>query len=500
MKRILIAAVFIVSLQLISCTNDHSQEQDNAKNELEGTSVTQHTEKTEIFMEYPALVINEEAKFLIHLTDLKDFKAVKQGTLTAEFTNENGNKFSIKEDKPARDGIYIPTVVFKEAGNYQMTISLVGNQVSDKIKVENVIVYTSENEVSSKDHEANSTISFLKEQQWKIDFANEPVTKRKMQEFVIATGEIQAKPELFSKVVSPIQGIVLSKNNGGLKTVGSFVKKGDHLLNISPSADASENIHRIKNDYLLAKSEYERVETLYNKQLETEKELDEARSDFESKQASYNSLVDQIEITENGYAVIAPIDGYIEQIHFDLGNQLDSGQELFTILNPKRLILKTNVPSSHFEVANNVTDVCFKPEGFNSEFTISSLNGKKLSVGASINLQNRTIPVYFEFNNPKKQLRVGMFTEVHLRIGNKEEFIAIPESAVINEDGLKTAYVQLEGEAFEKRILKTGIIDDGYVQVLDGLKVGERVVTEGAYQVRLAELSPDSAIGHGHAH
>ncbi|MCK5456549.1 MAG: hypothetical protein KAI45_05425, partial [Melioribacteraceae bacterium] len=171
MKRILIAAVFIVSLQLISCTNDHSQEQGNTQNELEGTSVTQYTEKTEIFMEYPALVINEEAKFLIHLTDLKNFKAVKQGVLTAEFTNENGTKFSIKEDKPARDGIYIPTVVFKEAGNYKMVIDLVGNQVSDRIIVENVIVYVSENEITSEDEGLNSAISFLKEQQWKIDFA-----------------------------------------------------------------------------------------------------------------------------------------------------------------------------------------------------------------------------------------------------------------------------------------------------------------------------------------
>ena len=59
---------------------------------------------------------------------------------------------------------------------------------------------------------------------------------------------------------------------------------------------------------------------------------------------------------------------------------------------------------------------------------------------------------------------------------------------------------QVLGESFEKRILKVGIFDDGYVQILDGLRVGERVVTEGAYQVRLAELSNDSSIGHGHGH
>ena len=489
-----------VSILVLSCKQDPLQVHDSTQDELTGTSVTQYTEKIEIFMEYPALIVNEEAKFLIHLTDLKNFKAVKEGLLTAVFTNENENKISIKEDKPARDGIYIPTVVFEEPGNYQMAIYLRGKQVSDQIIVKDVIVYTSDNDIPHGDESPHTEISFLKEQQWKIDFAIEPVTKRKMHQFVIATGEIKAKPELFSKVVSPIKGIILSKNNQNLKTIGGYVKKGEYLLNISPSGDVTENIQQIKNNYLLAKSEYKRVEVLYEKKMATEKNLDEARFDFESKQASYNSLVDQIEITENGYAVIAPIDGYIEHINFDLGNQLESGQELFTILNPSRLILKTNVSSSHFDVVNKVTDACFIPEGLNTEFTISSLNGKKLSVAASLNLQNRTVPVYFEFNNPKKQLRVGMFTEVHLNIGDEEEFISVPESAVINEDGLKTAYVQLEGEAFEKRILKTGIIDDGFVQVIDGLKVGERVVTEGAYQVRLSELSPDSAIGHGHGH
>lgn len=499
MAKIIYAAL-AVSLLFIGCTHDHESEE-IVVNEHGVISTTQYTEKTEIFMEYPSLIINEEAKFLIHLTDLKDFKAVNQGVLSIEFSNEKDIKVNVLIDKPARDGIYIPTLKFAVAGNYTMVIKLEGKQVSDKIIVKNVIVHGNHEELlHAETEDSPSNISFLKEQQWKIDFSNTPVSMRKMQEFVVATGELEAKPELFSKVVSPIQGIVLSKNNRNLNTIGSFVKKGEYLLNISPSADVTENIQRIKSDYLLAKSEYNRVKELFKKQVTTEKELDEARFDFESKQASYNSLIDQIEITDNGYSVIAPIDGYIEQINFDLGDHLDSGQELFAILNSNKLILKVNVPVFHFNVANSATDACFIPEGLNSEFKISALNGKKLSVAASLNSQNRTIPVYFEFENPQRKLRVGMFTEVHLGIGNEEEFIAIPASAIINEDGLKTAYVQVEGETFEKRILKTGIVDNGYVQILDGLKVGERVVTEGAYQVRLAALSPDSAIGHGHAH
>ena len=100
----------------------------------------------------------------------------------------------------------------------------------------------------------------------------------------------------------------------------------------------------------------------------------------------------------------------------------------------------------------------------------------------------------------ENKIKVGMYAEVYIKVGEADEYISIPESAIINEDGLNTVYVQVDGEAFEKRIIKTGIIDNGYVQIIDGMKVGERVVTIGAYQVRLAALSPESAIGQGHAH
>jgi multidrug efflux pump subunit AcrA (membrane-fusion protein) len=93
-----------------------------------------------------------------------------------------------------------------------------------------------------------------------------------------------------------------------------------------------------------------------------------------------------------------------------------------------------------------------------------------------------------------------MYAEVFIKNGDKQECISIPESAIIDEDGMHTVYVEVEGEAFEKRILKTGISEGGYIQVLEGLKEGERVVTKGAYQVRLAALSPESAIGQGHVH
>ncbi len=501
MAKIINAAFAVLMITIFACCS-HDLSNDSVHDDHEGSSiaVTQYTDSTEIFMEYPELIVNEEAKFLIHLTDLKNFKAVIEGVLFIEFISQKGIKTSLTEDRPTRDGIYIPSIKFTEAGNYKMIITLKGQQVSDKIIIENIIVYRNENEIPYSEDGSSSNISFLKEQQWKIDFSNEVVIKRIMQNSVVSTGEIKAKPELFTKVVSPIVGIILSKYNSELKSIGTFVKKGETLLNISPSAYGGVNIQKIKNDFLLAQSEYERTQKLFNQKAISKKRLNESKFDYDSKRASYNSIMEQVKISESGYEVISPIDGYIENINFILGKQVISGDELFTIINPSRLLLKANVPSTQFEAANNSVDATFKVEGINNEYKVSLLDGKKISVAASLNEANRTLSVYFEFKNPENKLKIGMYAEVHIKVGEANEYLSISESALINEDGLHTVYVQTEGETFEKRILKTGIIDNGYVQVIDGLNIGERVVIVGAYQVRLAALSPESAIGHGHVH
>ena len=69
----------------------------------------------------------------------------------------------------------------------------------------------------------------------------------------------------------------------------------------------------------------------------------------------------------------------------------------------------------------------------------------------------------------------------------------------MEEDGRPIAFVQVAGETFQKRDLTTGIRDGDWVQVLSGVGEGERVVTKGAYAIRLASVS--SAIpAHGHVH
>jgi multidrug efflux pump subunit AcrA (membrane-fusion protein) len=109
------------------------------------------------------------------------------------------------------------------------------------------------------------------------------------------------------------------------------------------------------------------------------------------------------------------------------------------------------------------------------------------------------VPVIFEVENGAGQLRIGQFAKVSIATGRPVKSPAIPESAVLDEGGKPVVFVQVEGESFERRQLKLGIVDRGWVQVLEGVRAGERVVTRGAYEIKLSAAS-GAIPAHGHAH
>jgi membrane fusion protein, heavy metal efflux system len=109
------------------------------------------------------------------------------------------------------------------------------------------------------------------------------------------------------------------------------------------------------------------------------------------------------------------------------------------------------------------------------------------------------VPLIYEMANSTNALRVGQSVNLHVETARAEDTLAIPDAAIVEEDGRPIAFVQVAGETFEKRDLTLGIRDGTWVQVLSGVAAGERVVIKGAYAVRLASVS--SAIpAHGHAH
>ncbi len=487
-----------------------SRNESTAEHEHEGASVTLWTEKTELFMEYPALIVGQDAAFAVHLSDLKDFKPVMQGRLTCVFKNAFGGELTVVAESPSYPGIFRPRIKFSEAGVYDMELRLEGQQVADIIGVPNVRVFADEAEIPHEQEAATSEelITFLKEQQWKIDFRTEPAQKRLLAGSVKAVGEILPKAQWHAQVPALVNGVILADQNASLPSVGAWVQKGAVLAVISPPASTEAGLNSVRNEYLLAKAEFERSQRLFEKQAISQKRLDEAKLRFEAKRAGYEVIAQQVDFgaTKNGdnntphFHLKAPIAGVIEEIHFHLGETVETGDRLFTISNPKRVWLKANIPLALLARVQATTGASFKVEGHQQEFHTDQLSGKLISIGSLVDEKSRTVPTVFEIDNPENKLKIGMFAEVAVQTGDAEETLAIPTTAIFDDNGTPVAYVHVEGEAFAKRVLQTGISDRGLMQILRGIAEGERVVTIGGYQVRLASLSISVPVGHGHEH
>jgi len=96
-------------------------------------------------------------------------------------------------------------------------------------------------------------------------------------------------------------------------------------------------------------------------------------------------------------------------------------------------------------------------------------------------------------------LRIGMAAKAQVFAGAAREVVAVPASAVIDENGMATVFVMTGGESFERRQVRIGARDGDWVEVVDGLESGQRVVSRGAWLVKLASTKTGE-IGHGHAH
>src|SRR6056297_3555696 len=220
--------------------DDHSHDGEGAhsheeESQLEGAGViTQWTDKTELFMEYPELIVGQEATFAVHLTRLSDFKPISESEVQFVFSSERGNEGSLTETEVQIPGIYGPDVIFDRAGRYDLSIIIQG-MVDDTLQVNGIPVYSSAEEVPSA-HEAEdpNLISFLKEQQWKIPFATHKVDRHTLSETVDAHGERKPVQSREVIVAAPFSRIILSSFNQILPVEGQNISKGSSLIQLNP--------------------------------------------------------------------------------------------------------------------------------------------------------------------------------------------------------------------------------------------------------------------------
>lgn len=314
------------------------------------------------------------------------------------------------------------------------------------------------------------------------------------QEVIKTSGQILAAQGDESVAVATVAGVVSFK---GKVVEGMSVSKGSPLIILSSNNMAEgDPVQKARIAFEIAQKEYERKKALVSSKIVSEKDFAQAEQTYENARISYEAVAKHH--SSNGQIVISPIAGYIKNLLVKEGDYVSVGQPLVSITQNRRLFLKADVSEKYYSSLNTIRSANFCTPYNNQVYNLNELNGRLLSYGKTSDGNSYYVPVTFEFDN-RGEVIPGSFVEVYLLGATKEQTISVPRTALTEEQGSFFVYLQLDESCYKKQLVTIGANNGERVEIRSGLHEGDQVVTEGAYQVKLAGAT-NAIPAHSHEH
>jgi membrane fusion protein, heavy metal efflux system len=321
---------------------------------------------------------------------------------------------------------------------------------------------------------------------------------------------ISAPPWSESNRSAPINGRLTRVLDLAL---GANVARGQELARLLPPPAVPGDLPQLQraraeaqSALALALRDRERAERLTTAGAAPAKRLDEARSAEEQAKArltAADASLTQYHAARAGgvadaeglFIIRAPVSGVIAQRDAVTGANVAAGTILFRVVNASQVHVVGQVPEAEAARARVVSAAEIEVPGRQDREPA----GRLASIGKVLDPRSRTLPITFAFDNRTFGLPVGQAVFLHLLTDTTAPQPVVPAAAVVDDAGRPIVFVQREGETFERRAVTLGARTGDLVQITEGVKPGDRVVTKGAYLVRLASLST-SVPARGHVH
>ena len=511
--------------------------------------ITVWSDRFELFLEHRLLVVQTPTTFITHVTDLTTFAPRREGPVT--FVLQRGAEAPITQvvPAPAREGIYLPELTFPAPGAWQVALRLPVEGQEVVVTLPPVTVFASQEDANNApEPAAPEGISFLKEQQWKLLTQTAPVARRALTARLRLAGVVAVRPGTKAAVTPPVAGQLGLPPDGPFPSLGTRVQAGQVLAVVQPhlvgselltylttrqqwqaleievtvrTAAADADAIRARAALTQAEQALRRMQALREHQAKSPRELEEA--EFAQRKAeadltaaeALKKTYDQAKkhLAERpraldqrsglpAVALHAPIAGVIVAVQGTVGEQVQTDAPVCTILQTDTVLIEAQLPEADLARLGPSYRATYETPAAPGTFVpllSGARPGRLVTLGATVDPKTRTLPLVYEVPNPDGHLRIGMALTVYVETAQVTEALAVPVAALVEEDARAVAFVQVAGETFQRRDLTLGIQDSGVVQVLAGLAAGERVVTNGAYAIRLASVST-TLPAHGHAH
>jgi cobalt-zinc-cadmium efflux system membrane fusion protein len=348
-------------------------------------------------------------------------------------------------------------------------------------------------------------VSLRQDQLHQIEVA--PIGSRPFVDIKPGIGQISFNEDMSSVVLAPFSGRVTRL----FAKVGDVVRRGDPLFELdSPEVvqaqtdliAAVQGLGKANSTMALAKRTLDRQVNLLAGQATSQRDVDLAKNDHAAAEADIRmaegalraarnrlrvmigrtaeeiARIEQDRVIDPTITVNAPIDGTIVARKIGPGQYVrsDLNDPLFSISDLSTMWLKAAVPE------NDIPSIKLGQE---IEVKVAALSDRAFkarvsAIGAASDQATRRVVVRAELPNPDGLLRSEMFATFRIKTGTPDKVIGVPTNAVVWDGEDSIVWVQMEPMLFQRRKVKIGREQGGFVQIRDGLKVGELIATRGA--------------------
>ncbi|HLK32734.1 MAG TPA: efflux RND transporter periplasmic adaptor subunit [Terriglobales bacterium] len=226
--------------------------------------------------------------------------------------------------------------------------------------------------------------------------------------------------------------------------------------------------------YTQARNTYEIAQQHLNALLKTSQaqELKSAQGQLAAAKGKYMGAEAQL-----GYSEIrSPIAGVVTDRPLYPGEMATAGTPLLTVMDLSHVIAKAHIPQAEAALLKVGDAATMKGAGG------EDLKGKVTVVSPALDPSSTTVEVWVQASNPHHDLKPGSSVQISMLAQTIPDALTVPASALLTESGGTTSVMVVgdDGRAHQRDV-KAGVKQDGQVQIVSGLKAGERVVTTGAY-------------------
>jgi len=293
--------------------------------------------------------------------------------------------------------------------------------------------------------------------------------------------EAHEEAEVVAKVGGEVRQLLVEE--------GDMVKAGQVLARLDGD--------RLRLEVAQTEANLRKLERDYNRQLELSQKglvakgtAENAKFDLDALRAAYDRARLELGYTE----IRAPIDGVVSARHIKVGNTIAANAPTFHVTNLDPLVAYVHIPEKEFrKLAPQQT----------ADVVVDALGGERFTglisrISPTVDPKTGTFRARVEVQDPTRRLKPGMFARINIVYERRENALQLPRAAIVDADGTQSVFVVAEGKA-EQRAVRTGLANNGWIEVSEGLAGDERVVVvgQGGLRTGTAVKVVDAAVPTG---